>query len=324
MPELLDTILKVVKIDPPQPSENFEDFTFRLTKKINGVSEEIWGALGQDAQEWHNEAILKVRERRALRKEGKEEEADEIELPVLPGFGVAPPLEDATPEEGEDEPVAAPKANGAGKRERQVKQSPVEDAAPDRSPAYPVLSLETALARLTEFSRYFNGKPAPVEELGAAWGVKAKTYADRTAAALRYFGLLGYDGVGKDRRCVVSPAGQAYLHGSRSGLKDAALRVPPIAACWKAWGVNQPEDEKCLEELVDKHGFSDAGAKKFLKVYNATIAYAGLTKGAVADDFAEDEPAAAGEVETVVPMGAWARLESALEDVIIELIKKHK
>ena len=83
MPELLDTILKVVKIDPPQPSENFEDFTFRLTKKINGVSEEIWGALGQDAQEWHNEAILKVRERRALRKEGKEEEADEIELPAL-------------------------------------------------------------------------------------------------------------------------------------------------------------------------------------------------------------------------------------------------
>ena len=64
----------------------------------------------------------------------------------------------------------------------------------------------------------------------------------------------------------------------RSVLKNAALRPKAIAKFWNHWGADRPRDPVCLDDLILKHGFSDNGAQKFLKVYDATIAYAGFSK----------------------------------------------
>ena len=68
----------------------------------------------------------------------------------------------------------------------------------DRSPAYPLIPLEVAIERLTAFEAHFKRSAARPEKVGEAWGIKAKAYADRTRAALRYFGLIEYQGTGTE------------------------------------------------------------------------------------------------------------------------------
>lgn len=151
----------------------------------------------------------------------------------------------------------------------------------DRSPAYPSIPLGTALERLAQFETHFKRSLARPEKVGDAWGIKTKTYFDRLAAALRYFGLLEYQGAGKDRHVVVSEEGRKYLRAQqeekrREVIVAAALRPKQIAKFWNEWGNDRPADAACLDELMQKNGFSDVGAREFLKVYDATITFAKL------------------------------------------------
>jgi hypothetical protein len=158
----------------------------------------------------------------------------------------------------------------------------IEKSAPrDRSPAFPSVPIENALARLAEFDSHFKRSPARPEKVGDAWGFKNKAHADRVAAALKYFGLLDYQATAQGRQIVVSESGRKYLRAQqeetkREVMKEAALKPKQIAKFWAFWGSDRPADSACLDELVLKNGFSETGAKDFLKVYDATIAFAGL------------------------------------------------
>jgi hypothetical protein len=177
--------------------------------------------------------------------------------------------------------------------------SEVANQQRDRSPAFPVVPLETALARLVEFEAHFKRTPARPDKVGDAWGIKTKAYADRITAAIRYFGLLDYQGAGKDRSVVISEEGRKYLRTQVEGtkrdlIKAAALRPKQIAKYWQDWGKDRPADAACLDALMDS-GFSEAGARDFLKVYEATISFAGLTdsdkvKLDLRKELPEDEP----------------------------------
>jgi hypothetical protein len=167
----------------------------------------------------------------------------------------------------------------------------------DRSPAFPVIPLETALGKLAEFQGHYRRTPARPEKVGEAWGIKAKAYADRVAAALRYFGLLEYQGAGKERNVIVSEMGQKYLRAQQEELKReiikaAALQPKQMAKHWNDWGSLPPADAVRLDNLMDE-GFSESGARDFLKVYDATITYANLSdsdKATLVEGGNEDEP----------------------------------
>lgn len=151
----------------------------------------------------------------------------------------------------------------------------------DRSPAYPIIPLETALERLAQFEAHFKRSAARPEKMGDAWNMKAKAHADRIAAALRYFGLLEYQPSPQGRQVTVSDEGRKYLRAQqeqtkREVIKAAALRPKQIAKFWEEWGQDRPADAACLDDLVLKNGFSEAGARDFLKVYDATISFAKL------------------------------------------------
>ena len=148
----------------------------------------------------------------------------------------------------------------------------------DRSPAFPVLAIEAALGKLAEFDAHYKRTAARPEKVGEAWEIKTKAYADRIAAALRYFGLLEYQGAGKERSITVSESGRKYLRAQQDELKreivkTAALRPKQIAKHWNDWGADRPADAACLDALMEE-GFSEGGARDFLKVYDATITYA--------------------------------------------------
>jgi len=180
----------------------------------------------------------------------------------------------------------------------------------DRSPAYPFVPLEIALARLAEFETYFKRSAARRGKVGEAWGIKSQAYADRTLAALGYFGLLEYRGTGKDRQIVVSDEGRKYLRAQqeetkREVVKAAAIRPRQIAKFWSEWGGDRPAEAACLDELVLKNDFSEAGAREFLKVYDATISYAGLS------DSDKSEPD--GGAKSEAAEGEGAAMQTAMK-----------
>jgi hypothetical protein len=166
----------------------------------------------------------------------------------------------------------------------------------DRSPAYPIVPLEVALARLVEFEAHFKRTAARREKVGEAWGIKAKAYADRTLAALGYFGLLEYKkGAEIGRDIVISEEGWKYLRAQQEQTKQAvvkaaALRPKQIAKFWANWGADRPAEAACIDELTTKNGFSVGGAREFLKVYDATISFAKLSDSDKMDpDLREEE-----------------------------------
>lgn len=153
----------------------------------------------------------------------------------------------------------------------------------DRSPAYPTISLKTAVERLAALDEYFKRYPAPVSKIGLAWGMKpSSSQASSTVAALKAYGLVDYLGAGTELKASVSEDGRTYLRAQQADIKRevmrrAALKPKAIAKYWQEWGAERPPDPICLDELVLKGKFSQPGAQSFLKVYDATIAYAGFS-----------------------------------------------
>jgi hypothetical protein len=177
--------------------------------------------------------------------------------------------------------------------------------ARDRSPAYPIIPLKAAIDRLAEFDVHFKRSAARPEKIGDAWGIKGKAYVDRTTAALKYFGLLEYQGTGSGRQIAVSDEGRKYLRAQQEEtkqllLKAAALRPRQIAKFWEKWGRDRPADPACIDELTFHHGFSDKGARDFLRVYDDTITFARLSSNDIITS--ENSQVEAEEEEDLQPM----------------------
>jgi len=153
----------------------------------------------------------------------------------------------------------------------------------ERSPAFPFIPLETALRRLEQFEEYFKRHPAKADLAGLAWGMKGgSSKSGQTLAALKYFGFLDYTGSGKDRTAQLTDFGRTYLRAQQENVKKdiirrAALMPRAISQLFRLWGADRPPDPVCLDELVLKRKFTDAAARLFLKVYDQTIAFAGLS-----------------------------------------------
>ncbi len=174
-------------------------------------------------------------------------------------------------------------------------EQPVEKSTPrDRSPSFPFISLKSAIARLTEFEQKFGRQDAPADRAYLAWGYKGDTsQAAQTLAALKSFGLVNYKGIGPKRLVAISDDARTYLRAQQESIRNAllkqfALKPKWIAYFWPTWGQSRGPDEVCLDALVLTHKFNDNSARKFLSVYDDTIAYAGLSES----DKNETEPEA--------------------------------
>jgi hypothetical protein len=153
----------------------------------------------------------------------------------------------------------------------------------ERSPAFPFIPLEAALRRLEQFETYFGRHPARADLAGLAWGMKgASSKSGQTLAALKYFGFVDYTGSGKNRTAQLTEFGRTFLRAQQESVKKdiirkAALMPRAISHLFREWGADRPPDPVCLDELVLQRKFTDAAARLFLKVYDQTIAFAGLS-----------------------------------------------
>jgi hypothetical protein len=153
----------------------------------------------------------------------------------------------------------------------------------DRSPSFPFIPLETALQRLAAFEQTFGRHPAPASKVGMAWAMKDNSsQAQQVLAALKAFGLVKYDGSAAARTASLTDDARSYLRAQQDGIRAEiarrlALEPKLISQFWNIWGERRPPDAVCLDDLVLKHGFTDSAARTFLRVYDGTIAFAGLT-----------------------------------------------
>lgn len=162
-------------------------------------------------------------------------------------------------------------------------ESGAEKPKKDRSPSFPFVSLRDAIKRLQAFDQTFGRHPAPGGKVGLAWGMKDKSsQAYQILAALKAFGLVRYEGSGVNLKASLTDEARTYLRAQqdsiKSGvLKGVALKPAQFAKFWTVWGADRPPDPVCLDQLLLQHAFTDSAAHNFLKVYDDTIAFAGLT-----------------------------------------------
>lgn len=166
----------------------------------------------------------------------------------------------------------------------QQPSSTVTKGPKDRSPPFPFIPLKTAVDRLAAFEAYFQRHSPPANKVGLAWKMKAaSSQAFQTLAALKAFGLLDYQGSGPERLVSISNDGRTLLRAQQDSIKQevlkrAALKPKVIEAYWREWGAPRPPDALCLDRLVLKGRFTQSAAETFLDVYDATVAYAGLSQ----------------------------------------------
>jgi hypothetical protein len=150
----------------------------------------------------------------------------------------------------------------------------------DRSPAFPQIPLGEVVERLTAFEKCFGRHPAPLDKAGLAWNVKQ---SGEVLAAMRHFGFVEYAGGADARQVAITEDGRNLLRAQQPSirqeiLRSAAIRPKEINRFWGIWGSDRPPDPVCIDELVLRNGFSDRGAPIFLRSYDKTIAFAGLSE----------------------------------------------
>lgn len=180
-----------------------------------------------------------------------------------------------------------------------------------RSPQFPFISLEKAVARAKEFEAAFgqnSGRPASVAK---TWGYSEKASGGiQTMAALYAYGLLNDEGSGASRKLRLSQLALTILKDKRpsnaeKALQQAALKPRVLNELWSEWGTSRPPDHECLSILHLDKKFREDAAERLLKIYDSTIRYAGLASSTPNADNPDINGEVSGEVfeepEKVLP-----------------------
>jgi len=118
--------------------------------------------------------------------------------------------------------------------------------------------------------------------------------ASQNLSALKYFGLVEYVGATDDRKVMLTDDARNYLRAQQASMKQeiarsCALRPKAMQIYWERWGPDRPIDEICLDQLILKDSFTESAAKVFLRVYDDTIAFAGLSQSSRDESISEPD-----------------------------------
>jgi hypothetical protein len=162
----------------------------------------------------------------------------------------------------------------------------------DRSPQFPFISLQKAIERAQEFEGVYKRSAGRIANVLPVWGYAVKSSGGaQTVGALKAFGLIDDEGAGADRKIKLTELAQHILKDERPGkrqeaIKEAALKPRAIAEHWAIWGTDRPPDPECISELTLERSYTEEAAKRFLRVYDDTIGFAGL----IGEDSNADKP----------------------------------
>lgn len=168
----------------------------------------------------------------------------------------------------------------SGQSETQVKKTKL------RSPAYPAIDLETAIARARELWTSEKLNTAPVSVILGHWGyAKVSSNGLVVLSALLKFGLLMDEGTGEKRKARLSELARRIILDDRptsperdAAIREAALNPTIHKEFWDTYKELLPSDDNLKYELkVNKH-FTDSAAVNFIKELHSTWSFAKLAE----------------------------------------------
>ncbi len=150
----------------------------------------------------------------------------------------------------------------------------------DRSPSFPFITLTKAVDRAREIYAAARRHDVRLPDAAKAMNYGGKSSgAIQTLAALIAYGLVEDEGSGEARKFRVTDLAFKILEDQRPGAREAGLAqaaISPklIAEHAVVWRDGRPADSICISELRIDRGFSEDGAKLFLRVFDDAMTYA--------------------------------------------------
>lgn len=160
----------------------------------------------------------------------------------------------------------------------QTGQAPV--ARKDRSPSFPFITLTRAVERARQLYAAAKRHEMRLIDAAAAMNYGGKSSgAIQTLAALIAFGLVEDSGSGDARKFKITDLAFKALEDERPGAREVALATAAmtpkmIAEYAIKWKDGRPADGICISELRIDGGFTEDGAKAFLRVFDDALSYA--------------------------------------------------
>jgi hypothetical protein len=164
------------------------------------------------------------------------------------------------------------------------------DVARQRSPAYPYIPLDLAMERVKKLYDQVRDHPQPREVLAKVYGKPPTSSATiQTFATLIQYGLLENVVQNGQRRLRVTALARTITHPNApaeavaNGRKTAALNPLIFRELWDRYGAmtDLADDVPLFYLTHDRReqgaAFTERAAHEVLRVYRATLAYAGLT-----------------------------------------------
>jgi hypothetical protein len=157
----------------------------------------------------------------------------------------------------------------------------------ERSPSYPGIDLETAIAWASILYSREKRNPAYVADILEHWKSlenQPSAVAFSTISALIKFGLAEPDGSRAERKVVITElALRILLDPSRltpdytQAIQTAALRPKIHKEIFEKYGRSLPSDPTMRKWLILEREFSERGAAELAKEYRRTASFARLT-----------------------------------------------
>lgn len=186
-----------------------------------------------------------------------------------------------------------------------------------RSPAYPAIDLGRAVARarvIWDMEKQYSMSPETVMK---HWNYTSLNGpAGLQLSALVKFGLMDDQGTKKDRRVKLTDLAVTILNHPVEAERQRAIRtaalIPQVHRdMWEDYGLDLPSDENLMWSLTRERGFTESGAREFIKEYRATIAYARMDESAgdeQDDTGPENDTTPASIAEAPLPAtGVWVQ-----------------
>jgi hypothetical protein len=204
-------------------------------------------------------------------------------------------------------------ANTATAQETPIKQGKKKE----RSPSYPGINLETAIARAKDLLDKEGQVPASVSVVASDWGMTEKSSSTLVAiSALKAFGLISDTGMGANRRLQVTDLARRIILDKRqdsqersAAIKTAALNPKMHRTLWSKWGNNLPSEANMHHSLIFDHKFNANIIGDFIRLYKDTIRFAKLSESdKVTSEDGNNEEGGSGQY--VPQVGDYVQWES--------------
>lgn len=201
-----------------------------------------------------------------------------------------------------------------------TQESVIQKKVKQRSPSYPGIDLEAAVARVRELWDKEKMNSTARDVILGHWGYNNGSGLGLVVlAALLKYGLLADEGSGEKRKARLTDLARLIILDDRpnsperdAAIREAALNPTIHKEFWDEFKRLLPSDENLRYELRVSRHFTDSAAASFIKEIRSTWAYAKLAEYDSMSGEGQDKTPSEGEVEmipTQTPIGATTENE---------------